>query len=96
MPFVWRPWRKGQLLGQPGIGKQVAVRNKYWFSYPGRSESFTGYYDSAVNSTITRIIPSECNWSGSICSRVFHAKGSNLCQLGCREPDPNRNGIRCW
>src|SRR5262249_39096103 len=25
-------------------------RNKYWFSYPGRSEAFCGYYDSAVNS----------------------------------------------
>lgn len=51
MPFVWETMvKKGQLWGNRELGSQVAVRNKYWFSYPGRSESFCGYYDSAVNS----------------------------------------------
>src|ERR1700744_4149068 len=49
MPFVWETIvRKGELLGNRNAGNLVNVENKYWFSYPGRSESFTGYYDSAV------------------------------------------------
>jgi hypothetical protein len=51
MPFVWSTMaRQGQLLGNRELGNLVNVENKYWFSYPGRSEIFTGYYDSAVNS----------------------------------------------
>lgn len=51
MPFVWETIAsKGQLLGNRDFGNFVNVENKYWFSYPGRSEIFTGYYDSAVNS----------------------------------------------
>ena len=51
MPFVWKAFiSQGQLYGNREVGNRVEVRNKYWFSYPGRSESFCGYYDSAVNS----------------------------------------------
>ncbi len=51
MPFVWETIAgKGQLLGNRRWGNLVNVENKYWFSYPGRSEIFTGYYDSAINS----------------------------------------------
>ncbi|MBS1663429.1 MAG: phosphoglyceromutase [Bacteroidetes bacterium] len=51
MPFVWETMSKnGQLLGNRNLGNFANVTNKYWFSYPGRSEAFTGYYDSAVNS----------------------------------------------
>jgi hypothetical protein len=51
MPFVWGTIAKqGLLLGNRNLGSLVNVQNKYWFSYPGRSETFTGYYDSAVNS----------------------------------------------
>jgi len=51
MPFVWNHIaRKGQLYGNRDLGNLVNVRNKYWFSYPGRSETFCGYYDSLVNS----------------------------------------------
>jgi len=51
MPFVWGTIAKqGQLYGNRDLGNLVNVRNKYWFSYPGRSESFCGYYDSLVNS----------------------------------------------
>ncbi len=51
MPFVWETIAaKGQLYGNRDAGSLVNVKNKYQFSYPGRSEAFTGYYDSAINS----------------------------------------------
>ncbi|HEX5154910.1 MAG TPA: hypothetical protein VFW07_25870 [Parafilimonas sp.] len=51
MPFVWGTIAKqGVLMGNRNLGNEVYVKNKYWFSYPGRSETFCGYYDSAVNS----------------------------------------------
>src|ERR1700722_12866805 len=51
MPFVWETIaQNGELLGNRTYGNDVNVQNRYWFSYPGRSEAFTGYYDSAVNS----------------------------------------------
>ncbi|TKK65127.1 phosphoglyceromutase [Ilyomonas limi] len=51
MPFVWSEIAKhGQIYGNRDLGNLVNVKNKYWFSYPGRSETFTGYYDSLVNS----------------------------------------------
>jgi len=51
MPFVWKNIaRQGQLYGNRDLGNLVNVRNKYWFSYPGRSETFCGYYDSLINS----------------------------------------------
>ena len=51
MPFTWETIAKdGLLLGNRNYGNNVNVRNTYWFSYPGRSEIFTGYFDSAVNS----------------------------------------------
>lgn len=51
MPFVWSTMvSQGQLWGNRDLGSNVNVRNKYWFSYPGRSESFCGYFDPAINS----------------------------------------------
>ena len=51
MPFVWEKMaRQGSLFGNRNYGNLVNVQNTYWFSYPGRSESFTGYFDPAVNS----------------------------------------------
>lgn len=51
MPFTWETIaREGVLLGNRNFDNKVNVVNKYWFSYPGRNEIFTGYYDSAVNS----------------------------------------------
>ncbi len=51
MPFVWNHIAKeGQLYGNRDLGNMVNVRNTYWFSYPGRSEVFAGYFDPAVNS----------------------------------------------
>ncbi|WP_276500836.1 alkaline phosphatase family protein [Terrimonas pollutisoli] len=51
MPFFWNTIaNKGQLYGNRDLGNLVNVKNKYWFSYPGRSETLCGYYDSLVNS----------------------------------------------
>ena len=51
MPFTWETIaQKGEILGNRAYGNNVNVINKYWFSYPGRSEIFAGYFDSAVNS----------------------------------------------
>jgi hypothetical protein len=51
MPFVWETFAsQGQMYGDRDLGNLVNVKNTYWFSYPGRSEAFTGYFDSAVNS----------------------------------------------
>ncbi len=51
MPFVWQHIAQyGQLYGNRDLGNKVNVRNTFWFSYPGRSEVQTGYFDPAVNS----------------------------------------------
>lgn len=51
MPFFWNTIAgKGQLYGNRDLGNRVNVKNKYWFSYPGRSETLCGYYDSLINS----------------------------------------------
>ncbi|MGK2864271.1 MAG: sulfatase-like hydrolase/transferase [Chitinophagaceae bacterium] len=50
-PFFWNNiGQKGQLYGNRDMGNFVNLKNKYWFSYPGRSETFCGYYDSLINS----------------------------------------------
>ncbi|HZE85487.1 MAG TPA: alkaline phosphatase family protein, partial [Puia sp.] len=50
-PFLWTTVeQKGQLYGNRNIGNNVNVANRYKFSYPGYSEIFTGYPDTAVNS----------------------------------------------
>lgn len=51
MPFFWNTIAvNGQLHGNRKLGSKVNVLNKYWFSYPGYNEIFTGYPDTAVNS----------------------------------------------
>jgi Type I phosphodiesterase / nucleotide pyrophosphatase len=50
-PFLWNTIAKqGQLYGNRWLGNKVDNANKYWFSYPGYNEIFTGYPDTAVNS----------------------------------------------
>jgi hypothetical protein len=50
-PFFWNTIAKqGQLYGNRELGNNVNNANKYWFSYPGYNEIFTGYPDTAVNS----------------------------------------------
>ncbi|WP_461485811.1 phosphoglyceromutase [Pedobacter sp.] len=51
MPFFWNTIAKnGQIYGNRNYGNKVDVNNKYWFSYPGYNEIFTGYPDTLVNS----------------------------------------------
>lgn len=51
MPFFWNTIASnGQLYGNRAWGNDVNVRNAYWFSYPGRAETITGYYDPKINS----------------------------------------------
>jgi hypothetical protein len=51
MPFFWKHIAgNGQLYGNRDLGNNVNLRNKYWFSYPGRSETLCGFYDEKINS----------------------------------------------
>lgn len=51
MPFFWNKIaNEGQLYGNRDHGNLVNVRNRYRFSYPGRSEALCGYYDPEINS----------------------------------------------
>ena len=51
MPFIWSVVEKnGQVYGNRSYNNKVDNANRYWFSYPGYSEIFTGYPDTAVNS----------------------------------------------
>ena len=51
MPFLWSTIQnKGQIYGNRNFDNRVDNANRYWFSYPGYNEIFTGYPDTAVNS----------------------------------------------
>jgi len=51
MPFFWNTIAKqGQVYGNRGYNNNVNVANRYWFSYPGYNEIFTGYPDTIINS----------------------------------------------
>ena len=51
MPFIWETIaKKGQLYGNRNLGNLMNVKNRYWFSYPGYNEMFSGYPDTLVNS----------------------------------------------
>jgi len=51
LPFFWNTIaKKGQLYGNRWEGNMVNNANRYWFSYPGYNEIFTGYPDDSVNS----------------------------------------------
>lgn len=51
MPFFWNTIAaKGQLYGNRTFDNKVDNANRYWFSYPGYNEIFTGYPDTAINS----------------------------------------------
>jgi hypothetical protein len=50
-PFLWSTVQsQGQLYGNRWLGNKVNNANRYWFSYPGYNEIFTGYPDDSVNS----------------------------------------------
>ena len=60
MPFFWsKIATEGQLYGNRKLDNRVNVRNRYRFSYPGRSESLCGYYDPGINSNAYPNNPNE-------------------------------------
>jgi hypothetical protein len=51
LPFFWNEIAEnGVLYGNRNKQNFVNVTNKYWFSYPGYNELFTGFADDSVNS----------------------------------------------
>jgi Metalloenzyme superfamily len=51
LPFLWTTLNaNGQIYGNRQYSNQVNNANRYWFSYPGYNEIFTGYPDTLVNS----------------------------------------------
>ncbi len=51
MPFFWNTLaKKGQVYGNRDYMNYVDVKNRYWFSYPGYNEIFTGYADTLIYS----------------------------------------------
>lgn len=58
LPFIWGTMAEnGQLYGNRMYGNNVDNSNPYWFSYPGYSEIFCGYVDTAVNSNSYKANP---------------------------------------
>jgi hypothetical protein len=58
MPFFWETIAiKGQIYGNRDLGSLMNVKNRYWFSYPGYNEMFTGYPDTLINSNDFRANP---------------------------------------
>ena len=58
MPFLWSTIaNSGQVYGNRADGNKVNVANRYWFSYPGYNEIFTGYPDTLVNSNTYKANP---------------------------------------
>ncbi len=59
-PFLWSTIAaQGQLYGNRWQGNKLDNANPYWFSYPGYSEIFTGYADTAINSNDKILNPNE-------------------------------------
>ena len=51
LPFLWNTVAtNGQIYGNRQYDVKVDNANPYWFSYPGYSEIFCGFVDSAINS----------------------------------------------
>lgn len=49
-PFLWGTLaQKGRIYGNRHLESYVNVSNPYWFSYPGYSEIFCGFVDTAIN-----------------------------------------------
>lgn len=58
LPFLWSTiWQNGQIYGNRNLGSKVNTSNSYWFSYPGYSEIFCGFFDPKINSNDYRDNP---------------------------------------
>lgn len=50
LPFFWGEMEKqGRIYGNRTYGNEVNNANPHWFSYPGYSELFCGFVDTAIN-----------------------------------------------
>lgn len=59
-PFLWNTVAmEGQVYGNRYLGNKVNNKNRYWFSYPGYNEIFTGFPDTLVNSNDYKANPNE-------------------------------------
>lgn len=60
MPFLWKTIvPRGVIFGNRTYNNKVDVKNRYWFSYPGYNEIFTGYPDTLVNSNEYKSNPND-------------------------------------
>ena len=51
LPFLWGTVsRRGQLFGDSASGSVAQIMNRFRFSYPGYSETFTGFFDPRIDS----------------------------------------------
>ena len=51
LPFLWGTVaRQGQLFGDSASGSVARITNRFKFSYPGYSETFTGFFDPDIDS----------------------------------------------
>ncbi len=51
LPFIWGTVAKqGQIFGDSAAQSAARVVNRFRFSYPGYSETFTGFFDPQINS----------------------------------------------
>ena len=51
LPFLWGTVAKqGQLFGDSASGSVAQIVNRFRFSYPGYSETFTGFFDPRIDS----------------------------------------------
>jgi hypothetical protein len=51
MPFLWSTIaRQGQIFGDSTSGSVARITNRFKFSYPGYSETFTGFFDPRIDS----------------------------------------------
>lgn len=51
LPFLWGTVaRQGQLFGDSASGSVARIGNRFRFSYPGYSETFTGFVDPRIDS----------------------------------------------
>lgn len=58
LPFIWNTMAaNGQIYGNRSFGNNVDNANPYWFSYPGYSEIFCGYVDTAINANAYPLNP---------------------------------------
>ena len=51
LPFVWGTMAtQGQIFGDSAAGSVARITNTFKFSYPGYSETFTGFFDPRIDS----------------------------------------------